>query len=304
MKDEKNSFLSLKQFDQEPVYQIKVKSTYNYEVLVNDVPVLVKYNDYMNDNFTEINSAILSAGTQQVAVKIFPKSRPDGTLLSKLEKDIPFRLSVERTEWTKAGDLAEPEALVSYELPQARGGAQIDYSTLSEFMDTLSFTASVPYTLNGWQQSVDLRKMNREKLEADVVSFYKKLKDAFETGDLDFYKKAIAPAELLVYQASYFTKDEALAKSSTWYRFVEEKHGLEPLEPYTLQIFGSGRLVCLRGVNAPNKGEGVLRYLYKKNGMNRMLTYDLLLHQPAAGGDFEVIWFKHYDKNFFKGMAR
>ena len=121
---------------------------------------------------------------------------------------------------------------------------------------------------------------------------------------LDTYLDMIRKAEFNMLQAYYSSIAAAKTKSNKWVEFVSKGKKLELLEKYQVQMFDGGKYVSLRGIDDWNRGEGILRHRYTKNGQNYVLVYDILLCKIVGSKDFEIVWYNMQDKNFFKGEAK
>lgn len=301
---------NIKSFNYEPVYNLEVETIYNYEILINGIPILIKRNNFMSYNATIATPTILKSGLQNLEIRIYPiipfvkDGAPVRPAKEFLQDDLKFNLIVKQTAWDKNGDLEEPKEVLYYNLLNEKDGKKIDFSKLKEYKEKLTFKATVPYVLQGWENSTDLSKMDSSALKEEVTAFYNKFRNAFENKDSDFYINAIKNSEFNIYQSYYLTQIEALNKSNKWIDFVKEGKTLEPIEKYEMKIYGDGKLVSLRGTDPWNKDEGILRYKYKKGGFNYVLTFDIFLHKPKGSKEFEIAWFTMLDKNFLKGEAK
>lgn len=306
-----NPLLStIKKYNYEPIYQITVETIYNYEILANDIPVMLKHNNFMSTFGTFDNSFITKSGLQKLEIKILPVIPyvKDGASPEPakefLQNDIKFNLRVEQTAWDKNGDLEEPKEILTYNLPVEKDGIKIDFSKLKEYRQKLNFKAEVPYALQSWENSEDLTKLDKLVLKEKVLAFYNNFRKAFESKDSDFYINNIKNAEYNYYQSNYFEVINAQTKSNKWIDFIKQGKQLEPIEKFDMKIYGDGKMVSLRGVDLWNKDEGILRYKYKKGGFNYVLTFDIFLHIPKGSKEFEIGWFTMLDKNFLKGEAK
>lgn len=302
--------LNIENFNYEPVYNLEVETIYNYEILINGIPILNKRNNFMSYHATIATPTILKSGLQNLEIRIYPiipfvkEGAPAQPAKVFLQNDLKFKLIVKQTAWNKNGDLEEPKEVLYYKLPTLKDGREIDFSKLKEYKEKLTFTATVPYDLKGWENSIDFTSMDEASLKKEVAEFYNKLRTSFKDRNSDFYIDKIKNSEFNIYQSYYLTKIEALKKSNKWIEFVKEGKTLEPIDNYDMKIYGNGKLVSLRGTDPWNKDEGVLRYKYKKGGFNYILTFDIFLHKPKGAQEFKIAWFTMLDKNFMKGEAK
>jgi len=288
---------NLKNYDDEPVYQLRVETTYSYEVRINDIVVLRKFNDYANNNVININQAIIDNGTQNVQINIFPRSISREQQNEYLEQGIPFYLTIEETAW-QDGSLVEPNTIVEYELSELdKNNQKIDFTKMVTFNDNTSFNAEIPYNLKSWQDSKIFKPEDIEKLSPKALLFYKKIKKLFDSQQGEKYMDLLGKGYYNLAQASYF--DSIKAKNHFNKRVDAINKNLIPLEPienYKLEIMGDGRLLALVRTDGFNKGEGVLRRNYIKNAFEMVNIDEILLYMPKGSDEFEVIWFMGFIK--------
>ncbi|MBL4747108.1 MAG: hypothetical protein JKY08_12210, partial [Flavobacteriaceae bacterium] len=119
--------------------------------------------------------AILKSGEQTVTIKVFPLKV--GEMLTK-ETNAYFKL----VEVDNTTNHMDEKTITSLVLPSDTDG-NFTGAGFSYFEKTITFNATVPYELTGWSESQDLSKLDQEKLQKMVSSFYKK------HGALDVGKK-------------------------------------------------------------------------------------------------------------------
>ncbi|GAA6766955.1 hypothetical protein [Flavobacterium johnsoniae] len=311
--------VNIKKYDYEPIYDLDVETQYNYDIWINDILILSKRFNDMPYFGTIATPTILKSGTQKVKIKIYPyipfvsegeKSLPQEKYL---KNGVQFTLKIEQSSWLKGGGgREEPKEIFIYKLPlyeEGNNGEEdrskpIDYSKKTELTKEFTFVAKVPYELEGWENSEDLTKIDSLELKEKVLNFYQNFRQAFEDGDSDAYINYISKAEYRMFQCYYLTPEEGLRDSNKWVDFASKGKTFEPIESGRLQFSGDGKIVSIRGINPWDKNEGVLRYRYKKGPFNYVLVFDIFLHKPKGAKDFEIVWYKMLDKNFFKREAR
>ncbi|MFH6963110.1 hypothetical protein ACHRVK_11985 [Flavobacterium plurextorum] len=310
---------NLKKYPYEPIYDLEVETLYNYDIWINDIPILSKHSNDMTYFGTIATPTILKSGEQHLKIKIYPYtpfvSEGSEPLPQKkyLKNGVKFILKVEQSAWIKGGGgREEPKKILTYNLPQYEIDNQgeedynkpIDYSKNTELTREFTFVAKVPYELEGWGNSEDLTKIDTLELKKQVLNFYKNFRNIFENGDSHSYINHISKAEYRMFQCYYQTPEEGLTDSNKWVDFASKGKSFKPIENGRLQFSGNGKIVSIRGVNPWDKNEGVLRYCYTKNGFNYVLVFDIFLHKPKGAKDFEIVWYQMLDKNFFKREAK
>ncbi|WP_103867231.1 hypothetical protein [Aquimarina sp. I32.4] len=282
----------LNRFDYEPIYNLKVRTIYSYEILINDIPIVSRHNNATGTIWYPINNSLLSIENHNLSIRIFPRYTSDKIKMKTLESDVNFSLALERSSWLN-GSMKEPEIVFQYELPKYDNNEQeINYSKLIFFEDKLSFKAKVPYDLTDWRNSLNLTKKSKEKLEEKVLFFYKNLKEKYENQKGDEYLTIIDKGIFNLFQANYFSEEEGKNKIKSKINFInKKKRKLAPVDNYELKFFGEGKLVALKRTDGNNQGEGVLRRYYTKNGVRKVQIEEILLHIPEGKEELEVIWY-------------
>jgi len=172
----------VQKFSYEPIYELDIQSAFSFRVMVNGVPVYSNFDVIPGIVRVNINSSILKSGKQNIEVELYPGYDHNGTLKGSLDNGENFILKIEKAEWNKDGSLETPE-----DVPEFKNtDKNIDYSKLTEFKTTLSFDASVPYTIKGWGEGEDLSTLNQKELELKIASFYENTVAAFKEKDYDY----------------------------------------------------------------------------------------------------------------------
>lgn len=272
----------LKNFDHEPIYQVRIHSSYTYTILINGIPIANKL-PYLNQYIAGINPCIPASGEQQIEIRIYPRFNDMETQKEFLEKDIEFELTIEKTAW-KDGNLIEPEIVYSYRLADA------DYSNETSIVHSDKFMADVPYALIDWRKGKTFSHNDSASIKPKALQVYHELIADYENQHGKDFNNAIGKGLYNLYQSSYFSKEEALDHLNHSISFInKKKRDLEEIENYRLEILGNGKLLSLKRTDGFNREEGVLRRHYIKNRKETAHIYDVLLYAPE-NGRLEVVW--------------
>lgn len=277
----------LKNFNNEPVYQLRVNTGYSFTILINGIPIANKYVNYLSHYLTEINSCIPSKGEQKIEIQIYPRYVDALTQNASLENDIDFELIIEQTAW-KDGGLEEPKVIYHYSLPEG------DYVGKKSFVHADVFTANVPYKLIDWRMGRTFDERDTAALKIKVLQAYEKLISDYENQQGEAYLNALGKGLFNLYQSSYFDSEEALNHINHRISFINEKNRkLAAIADYQLEILADGKLLSLKRVDGFNKGEGVIRRYYKKGAKEKVQVDDVLFYAPpksSKSDELEVIW--------------
>jgi len=287
----------VQKFEREPLYQLDIQSVYNFRVLVNGNPVYSNFDKIPGTAKVNINSSILKSGKQSIEIELYPGYDNNGVQKLYLGNGENFVLKVEKTGWNKDGSLQTPEEVVEFR----NDDQEIDYSKLAEYKTKISFNASVPYNLTGWENGEDLSKLNQKELETKVVSFYKNMASAFKEKNYDYLNTVFLNADNEWYQAEYFPKDviakfqstkgrKAKSVSTTKAESDAYSQTIYSIENYVMKFYGNNRMVRLEPKEGVNRGESLLGYEdIDKSGMNRKTFIDMLLYIPKGTQSLQII---------------
>lgn len=287
----------VQKFATEPLYQLDIQSAFSFRVMVNGVPVYSNFDVIPGVARININSSILKSGKQNIEVELYPGYDNNGIEKHYLDNGENFILKVERTGYNKEESLETSPDVIAFK----NNDKSIDYSKLTEYKTNLSFDASVPYNIKGWEDGEDLSTLNQKDLELKVVNFYKNTVAAFKEKDYDYLNTIFLNADLEWYQAEYFAKDIITklqstkgrkGKSVSTIRANSDKHSqtVYPIENYTMKFYANNRLVRLEPKEGFNRGESLLGYEdTDKNGTNRKTFIDMLLYIPKGTQNLQII---------------
>jgi hypothetical protein len=247
----------VKKYPKEPEYFIRpAQGNCVYEILVNDQLMV---NDYTLEQFAtpiNINRGILRSGIQTVTVRLYPlgdaikdaygEGETVKTLLPKTQMNIQV---VKYDAFNIDSSLdAEKEVLI-HSAPTDKEG-KFKGAGLPYYEYTFTFEAEVPYNLEGWSKAQDLTQFDKGELKAQVVAYYKKIQNIYETKDKDALARLIYGDYLVIAQTKYWTKEDI---QEAWEE-EEVKLNWDILEygdkgeyaAYDMQFYGNGKLVALK----------------------------------------------------------
>lgn len=293
------SYLSerVHRFKDEPLYQLEVESLFSYRILLNGCPIYSFFGKTPGMIRIDINPYILKSGQQSVTIELYPGYDSQGTPKQYLETGSKFSLKIEKTGWGKDGTLKEPVEIVSY----STADEQINLTELTAYKKNISFTATVPYKLEGWMNGQDLTKLDSQRLEQQLLDFYRRMIAAFEIKDYDDLNTQFLHADAEWYQSLYFPKDivtkfqttqgrKGKSMSTTSSDSMSKARTFYPLEDYVIRFYADGRMVRLEAKDGANKGESLLGYEdIDKHGLNRKTWIDMLFYMPKGETALQII---------------
>lgn len=284
-----------------PIYRLKVTSSLSYTIRVNGITTASKNQNAGNTRWFLINNCIPASGSQELEITIRPAMTDDGmnheVALGNIGDDHVFNVEIERMVGSEgAGGSA---VIYQYQLPEG------NYSRREAFVHKATFEADVPYRLEDWRKGKTFDTTDSVMLKAKVVEFYQKLKHYYEHRNGAEYVKLIEKGMYNLAQGAYFGDDALDRLKQSKIDFINKQPRiLMDLDSYQLEISGNGKLVSLRRTDGYNRGEGVLRRKYTKNGRETVHVDDVWLYAPRGTDStddsemFEIIVYQNLVKPY------
>ena len=277
----------VKHYPSEPQYVMHYfNGVCNFEIYINDFKVVKSFNNESFKTSKRINPFLLSKNNQ-LKIILYPRDS-----VNKLNLQAGLDLKVNSYENTDRFSIEKQQSnLFIYQTPEDENGF-FKYAGKEYFEQTVTFTLpEVPYKIEGWKDSQDLRNFDKKLLEQKVLQAYQMIQKSFKERDLDkiaqfSYNKMKDQAI-----AQYFDEEEV---QEGWEELISIAGGdnLEffPLENYELVFYGEGRLVGLKSKKKDKgfRGASALLCKFKREGKSVGAELDYLLHIPKGKTEFEI----------------
>ena len=277
----------VKHYPSEPQYVMHYfNGVCNFEIYINDFKVVKSFNNESFKTSERINPFLLSKNNQ-LKIILYPRDS-----VNKLNLQAGLDLKVNSYENTDRFSIEKQQSnLFTYQTPEDENGF-FKYAGKEYFEQTVAFTLpEVPYKIEGWKDSQDLRNFDKKLLEQKVLQAYQMIQKSFKERDLDkiaqfSYNKMKDQAI-----AQYFDEEEV---QEGWEELISiaGADNLEffPLENYELVFYGEGRLVGLKSKKKDKgfRGASVLLCKFKREGKWVGAELDYLLHIPKGETEFKV----------------
>jgi len=277
----------VKHYPSEPQYVMHYfNGVCNFEIYINDFKVVKSFNNESFKTSERINPFLLSKNNQ-LKIILYPKDS-----VNKLNLQAGLDLKVNSYENTDRFSIEKQQSnLFIYQTPEDENGF-FKYAGKEYFEQTVAFTLpDVPYKIEGWKDSQDLRNFDKKLLEQKVLQAYQMIQKSFKERDLDkiaqfSYNKMKDQAI-----AQYFDEEEV---QEGWEELISiaGADNLEffPLENYELVFYGEGRLVGLKSKKKDKgfRGASALLCKFKREGKWVGAELDYLLHIPKGKTEFEI----------------
>ena len=277
----------VKHYPSEPQYVMHYfNGVCNFEIYINDFKVVKSFNNESFKTSERINPFLLSKNNQ-LKIILYPRDS-----VNKLNLQAGLDLKVNSYENTDRFSIEKQQSnLFIYQTPEDENGF-FKYAGKEYFEQTAAFTLpDVPYKIEGWKDSQDLRNFDKKLLEQKVLQAYQMIRKSFKERDLDkiaqfSYNKMKDQAI-----AQYFDEEEV---QEGWEKLISiaGTDNLEffPLENYELVFYGEGRLVGLKSKKKDKgfRGASALLCKFKREGKWVGAELDYLLHIPQGETEFKV----------------
>ena len=277
----------VKHYPSEPQYVMHYfNGVCNFEIYINDFKVVKSFNNESFKTSERINPFLLSKNNQ-LKIILYPRDS-----VNKLNLQAGLDLKVNSYENTDRFSIEkQQDNLFAYHTPEDENGF-FKYAGKEYFEQTVNFMLpDVPYKIEGWKDSQDLRNFDKKLLEQKVLQAYQMIQKSFKERDLDkiaqfSYNKMKDQAI-----AQYFDEEEV---QEGWEELISIAGGdnLEffPLENYELVFYGEGTLVGLKSKKKDKgfRGASALLCKFKREGKWVGAELDYLLHIPKGETEFKV----------------
>ncbi|MBU3026008.1 hypothetical protein [Zobellia galactanivorans] len=264
-------------------YAISLQIDIPFELYLNDIPLAKEYAMSRKVMGIDINPYLLSNGSHRLKARFLAPTDGSGETVSNNDLKNSFLKLVSYEKQTEPDMGRVKNYKVLQELPLTIPNIKIP---MIEQEWNIEIT-DLPYELEGWRNSQDLRLMDREELEKEVFGFFEEIKDKLHNGDVEGYLEMNENKDAEIRICTY---DE---DNLNWYSSSERKNELLndcqgnmwPINPkdYVMKIYANGKLATIERVEK-FKGECLIAetdtdYWY----------YNFFIHKPIGKDEFEII---------------
>jgi hypothetical protein len=268
----------------EIVYGISVQIDMPFELYFNDIAIAKEYSKARKIMGIDLNPYLLQNGKYNLKVKLLPIEENDTLIVRPSDVKTSF-LKLVRYELQRKPNMGRAKnytVLQELPLPQIT-----DPVPLLEYEWEIEIT-ELPYTLKGWSHSQDLRTIDKEVLEKEVVAYYQYLRKLLNDGDTSTYEKLKQKRyeETKIFNYTTVSDMEKTKKKSIESILKKSKGNMWPIENYKLCIYGNGRLVKLERIDGENKGWNAL---IRETENGTITSIGVVLYKPIGSDTFEII---------------
>lgn len=280
-------YKQVKTYDYNPWYEIEFsQEACGYEILINDVPV----HRYLlfgsaNEQRIQINDHIMKSGKQEITIRLFPPQLSDGSWAPAFVEASRFKIKVFHR---KIDD------------PQDRYNQDFEFSTTHKpgtesflgngqkvFEFKADFEAEVPYQLEGWQYSKDLREENQDELLQEAVEAYNNFRNVLIKKDVTAYASLMYHKEVELAKAFYWhTPADSKQRWDEMSGTVREKRKILPLKDFKMVFYAGGKVLALQPTSEMYKD--YLSAIHAQTN-DEDIQVSFLLHKRAGSNELTPI---------------
>jgi hypothetical protein len=291
-KDTNNNNLNILKMMQKPSNRLYIHSSHcQFEILIDDMPLnslwgKVTENGAGISSDNLLNPFILKSGEHVIRVKIYPRF---GQIA--LESYSYFQLEAYAVD-AATYDFDEKIVFLTMNTPNdvgEPGQKKNPLAGLPYYEMRAVVKLEVPFELEGWHNSVDLKEENEknEKIYQEVLQAYGEVYNAIKNKDFNTFKSMIEERENLLATTFYYNDQQ---KQNRWQSFVNElnnnEYELAPLpKEAILHFYGTGKIVTL----LDSEREGIIKLVNKKNPLTDRTIFDFRFHRKTKGGKLTII---------------
>lgn len=256
----------------QPYYTISFSvAACNFEILVNDIPVVTMEAKGQISTNIPINYAIYKSGEQFITAIIKPLA---GT--ENLHPDASLKFNV-RLYDVANNDFKRINDFEEVKLPQVEENQKVPF--LSQETE---FIAEIPYSLTNWNNGENLKDVDdfKEKL----IKEYNNLADLLKEEKYVAFAEKISVREKNMATSMYLSSSESKARINSLIDDAKNGFKVMPFPQDTiLRFYGYGKLATFKKLN----GEPAL-YLYNDKTKEELMI-DQMFYIPKGKTELEII---------------
>ncbi|MBQ4821274.1 hypothetical protein [Aquimarina sp. MMG016] len=268
-----------------PYYSIYQRMGCAGEIYVNDVPVFSNFGKSSEGpggvtGDIPINHALLKSGTHKIVGKIMPRHNKQSITEEEYMSLDFYHAEGELDRWKETRAKFHPR------LKQPWNGLSENVNYPS-FEITTEIEVNLPFELDGWQNSIDLLKMDEKDLLQQVISYYTQIHAVLRSHNASKFLELSQEKMKLQEQAFYFSEERKKSFRDGAFSLFNQKLEVLPLNPAELKldIIGYGKLVRLLRLD----GGMALQYKSSNPEQQENIEFDIKLHMRTKEKGFSII---------------
>ncbi|MXS71775.1 hypothetical protein GSF70_11165 [Flavobacteriaceae bacterium W22] len=273
----------------------------NFELLINGFPIERHFSsgDGSLSASAPINSEILKSGEQTWEIRVYPV-HIDGIPQQSISDGARAELKIQAFKFKENGDIAETfEPVLNFEAPLKKNdktGKNIFADSGKPYVSYKgTFTAEVPYSLQGWTNGEEFNPADSVILKKEVLNKFNEIRNLIVNKEAIKFEDIVLNKEREVAQALFMketdSRDIANFYSSAFNNSLEG-FSMVPIDNEEIVYYCDNKVLtllftakkCIRC-----KGESVLSGRFKDGDKYRVRSFYIYLYRPKGKKELEVI---------------
>ncbi|RAV30757.1 hypothetical protein [Sinomicrobium soli] len=216
-----------------------------------------------------LNSCILKSGRYEVTGRIYPR-------YGQTALEFYSYLMLEGY-YREAGNWEKKFPMFTIETPGTEGAGNKGLDGYPYFELRTEIDVEVPYEVEGWSNSVNLKEEDKDDLKNELLERYNTIREMVAENDTSAFKKLIWEREELLATVFYLEESEKKSRLQKLTDVIgDENYELAPYpENVQMFFFAEGRMVTL--VDTINR-DGIIR-LINKNSPKDTVSLEFRFHR-------------------------
>lgn len=226
-----------------------------------------------------LNSCILKSGKYEVTGRIYPR-------YGQTALEVYSYLMLEGY-YREAGNWENKFPMFTVETPGTEGPDNKGLEGYPYFELRTEIEVEVPYEVEGWSNSVDLKAEDEDDLKSELLERYNQIREIVAKKDTSAFKKLITEREDLLATVFYWNESKKNARLQKLIDVISDENYELTSYPQEIQMFffAEGKMVTL--VDAINR-DGIIQ-LVNKNDPKDTVSLEFRFHRKKEGEDLSVI---------------
>ena len=268
----------------------------SYEVLINDMRV-----DYFfgrlngtTSGSIPINPYILKTGWQTWTIRVYPEWKDRSYFdTNGISEGALVELQINKYKYKPNGDVETLYESEKFERKKTEGDYEAKFPDAGKpYVEYKGkFYAEVPYELEGWSNSQDLSKEDKDELFEELLKEYNTYRDLITNKALPTLAKKILYSEKEMAIAKSNNKEEMQKNIANFIDGWGYDMTMYPIEKVALKMYGNGKVIALERTDIMGHTPLIGQYWLEEDGEkhDKANSFRLYFDRPKDSSKLEVI---------------
>ncbi|MGJ8658940.1 MAG: hypothetical protein ACSHWV_03740 [Cellulophaga fucicola] len=268
----------------------------SYEVLINDMRV-----DYFfgrlngtTSGSIPINPYILKTGWQTWTIRVYPEWKDRSYFdTNGISEGALVELQINKYKFKPNGDVETLYESEKFERKKTEGDYDAKFPDAGKpYVEYKGkFYAEVPYELEGWSNSQDLSKEDKDELFEELLKEYNTYRDLTRNKELPEIARNIHKMKKERAITNSDSNEEVQETIANFIKLWGQDMTMYPIENVALKMYGNGKVVALERFDVRGETPLIGQYWLEKDGgkHDTANVFSLFFHRPKGSSKLEVI---------------